>query len=57
MRHMEDEDGKLNNFALEPKMYKAEPKTDSDQRNLLLIGIIGGVLVAALIGVTVLISG
>ena len=57
MRYMEDEDGKLNNFAQEPKMYQAQPKTAQDQQNLLMIGILGGGLVIALIGVTFLISG
>ncbi len=57
MRYMEDEDGKLNNFAQEPKMYQAETKTAKEQKNLLVIGVLGGVLVATLIGVTVLISG
>ncbi|WP_099240830.1 photosystem II assembly protein Psb34 [Synechococcus sp. BDU 130192] len=57
MRYMEDEDGKLNNFAQEPKMYQAEAKTAKEQKNLLVIGVLGGVLVATLIGVTVLISG
>ncbi|BAW97288.1 hypothetical protein NIES970_22390 [[Synechococcus] sp. NIES-970] len=56
MRYLEDEDGKLNNFAMEPKMYQAEPKTGDDQKNLLILGILGGALVVALIGVTFLIS-
>ena len=54
---IEDEDGKLNNFAVEPRMYQAEPKTDADQKNTLVLSVVGGVLVAALIAVTVVISG
>lgn len=57
MRFQEDEDGKLNNFALEPKMYKSDSKTGAEQKNTLILGILGGVLVLGLIGVTFLISG
>ncbi|WP_139325007.1 photosystem II assembly protein Psb34 [[Limnothrix rosea] IAM M-220] len=53
---IEDEDGKLNNFAVEPTMYKAEPKTGDAQKNTAIIGIIGAVLVVALIAVTFVIS-
>ena len=53
---IEDEDGKLNNFAVEPTMYKAEPKTEGDKKNTMLLGVLGGVLVLALIGVTFVIS-
>ena len=54
---IEDEDGKLNNFAVEPVMYKADPETDGNSKNMLMLSIVGGVLVAALIGVTFVISG
>ena len=54
---IEDEDGKLNNFAVEPKMYKAEPKSDTEQKNTLLVSVLGGVLVVGLIAVTFVISG
>jgi hypothetical protein len=52
-----DEDGKLNNFAIEPTMYQSETTTTDDQKNLVLIGALGGVLVIALVAVTFLISG
>lgn len=52
-----DEDGKLNNFAVEPTMYKEVTKTDSEQKNTMMIGIIGGGLVLALVAVTFLVSG
>ncbi|MGB2924007.1 MAG: ssl1498 family light-harvesting-like protein [Limnothrix sp.] len=54
---MEDEDGKLNNFAVEPTMYQAEPQDTGDQTKNITVGLIGGGLVVALIGVTFLISG
>lgn len=52
-----DEDGKLNNFAIEPQMYQSESSGKNDQKNMMLIGALGGVLVVALIAVTFLISG
>lgn len=54
---IEDEDGKLNNFAVEPKMYQAEPKSDADQKNTMMLSVLGGVLVVGLIAVTFVISG
>lgn len=57
MRYQEDEDGKLNNFALEPKMYQAKPQSSGEQKNTLMLALLGGVLVIALIGVTFVISG
>lgn len=54
---IEDEDGKLNNFAVEPRMYKAQPQSDAEQKNTMLLGVIGGVLVVGLIAVTFVISG
>ena len=54
---IEDEDGKLNNFAVEPTMYQAEPQSDADQKNTMLLGVLGGVLVVGLIAVTFVISG
>ncbi len=53
---IKDEDGKLNNFAVEPTMYKAEPQTSEAKRNTTMVGIVGGVLVVALIAVTFVIS-
>ncbi|AFY38792.1 hypothetical protein Lepto7376_2518 [[Leptolyngbya] sp. PCC 7376] len=54
---IEDEDGKLNNFAVEPPMYKADPETDNNKKSMAIAGIFGGVLVTALIAVTFVISG
>lgn len=53
---IEDEDGKLNNFAVEPTMYKAEPQSGETKKNMALVSIMGGVLVLALIAVTFVIS-
>ncbi|NJN74515.1 MAG: ssl1498 family light-harvesting-like protein [Limnothrix sp. RL_2_0] len=52
-----DEDGKLNNFAVEPIMYKSETQSEEAQKTNMIIGLVGGFLVVALIGVTFLVSG
>ena len=38
MRYTEDESGLMNNFAVEPKMYEAEPPSGTEKRNYLLMG-------------------
>lgn len=52
-----DEDGKLNNFAVEPTMYKVEPQADDAKKTNMMLSLVGGFLVVALIGVTFLVSG
>lgn len=47
MKYTTEEGGRLNNFAVEPKMYKAEPPTKSQQRNYLFLGI-GAILLVGL---------
>jgi hypothetical protein len=44
-----DGDSRLNNFPTEPKMYTAEPTTPSEQRNYLIIAVLGVVLVGVMI--------
>jgi hypothetical protein len=51
-----DGDSRLNNFPTEPKMYTAEPTSPSEKRNYLIIGVVGVVLVSALIFVATLVS-
>ncbi len=51
------EDGnRLNNFAREPKVYKAEPPTAPQKRNYAIMGILAIALVAGLVAVAVSIS-
>ena len=52
MPYTEEEGGRLNNFANEPKIYQAEPPTKEEQRNFVILGILGAVLVAGVITVT-----
>lgn len=49
MPYTEEEGGRLNNFAVEPKVYEAKPPTKSEQKNYIVLGIGGFLLVAALL--------
>ncbi|CAD5943209.1 hypothetical protein PCC9214_02063 [Planktothrix tepida] len=49
MPYTKEEGGRLNNFAVEPKVYTAEPPTSSQKRNYLIAGIAGIVLVGGLV--------
>jgi len=51
-----EEGGRLNNFAVEPKMYEAEPPTTNQKRNYLILGVIAALLVAGLIAVAASVS-
>ena len=53
MRYTVEDGGRLNNFAVEPKMYKAEPPTGNQKRNYIIVGVVGMVLVGALMAVAV----
>ncbi len=56
MPYTEEEGGLLNNFAVEPKMYQAEPPTKAQQRNYLVLGVLAVVLVGALLYVAFSVS-
>ncbi len=52
MRYTVEEGGRLNNYAIEPKMYEAEPPNPSQKRNYIILGVgavslIGGLLFVA----------
>jgi hypothetical protein len=55
MPYTEEEGGRLNNFAIEPKMYRAEPPTATEKRNSIVLAIatallvVGGICVAAFV--------
>jgi cyanate lyase len=51
-----DGDSRLNNFPVEPKMYTAEPTDPSQQRNYMMVMVIGIVLVGGLIFVATAVS-
>lgn len=56
MRYINEEGGRLNNYAVEPKMYKAEPPSENQQRNYLVLGVAATALVAGLIFVAFSVS-
>ncbi len=56
MRYTVEDGGRLNNFAVEPKMYQAEPPTTSQKRNYIILGVVGVVLVGLLVVVAASVS-
>ncbi|MBD2578740.1 ssl1498 family light-harvesting-like protein [Oscillatoria sp. FACHB-1406] len=56
MPYTEEDGGRLNNFAIEPKMYQAKASSKTEQRNTLILGAVGLVLVGGLIAVAFLAS-
>jgi hypothetical protein len=49
MPYINDESGKLNNFAKEPAIYTTESPGTEQKRNYLLVGIVGSLLVVGMI--------
>lgn len=45
MPYTNEDGGRINNFANEPKVYKAEPPTANEKRNYLILGILSVLLV------------
>jgi hypothetical protein len=56
MRYTVEDGGRLNNFAVEPKMYQAEPPTNTQKRNYIILGLGALLLVGGLIVVAVSVS-
>ena len=56
MPYTTEEGGRLNNFAVEPKVYKAEPPTKTEQRNYLILGTAAAVTVSGLLFVAFSVS-
>lgn len=56
MPYINDDDGRLNNFAVEPKVYEAEPPTKNQQRNYVILGAIAAFLVIGLVFVAFTVS-
>ncbi len=56
MPYTTEDGGRLNNFAVEPKMYRAEPATPTQKRNTTILLVGGLVLAVAFVGVAVLVS-
>jgi hypothetical protein len=56
MPYTTEEGGRLNNFAAEPKLYHAEPPTNAQKRNYILLGIAAVTLVSGLVFVAFSVS-
>ena len=56
MPYINDDDGRLNNFAIEPKIYQAEPPNPTQQRNYLILGVVAAFLVTGLVFVAFSVS-
>jgi hypothetical protein len=56
MPYTEEDGGRLNNFAIEPKMYQAEAPTEAEKRNSIILIAVTGVLVVGGICVAYLVS-
>ncbi len=53
MPYTTEEGGRLNNFANEPTMYRAEPPSNTEKRNYLILGVLGALLVGGVITVAI----
>lgn len=56
MPYTTEDGGRLNNFAAEPKMYKAEPPTQRQKFNYAILGGLAIALVAGLFWIAVAVS-
>lgn len=53
MPYTEEDGGRLNNFAVEPKVYRAAPPTKTEQRNYIILGFVALILVSGLLAVAI----
>lgn len=56
MPYTTEEGGRLNNFAREPKIYQAEPPTNTEKRNYVFLGIAAAAFVVGVIFVAFSVS-
>ncbi|MFM7439112.1 MAG: photosystem II assembly protein Psb34 [Snowella sp.] len=53
MPYTTEEGGRLNNFAVEPKVYEAKPPNKAQQRNYIILGTVALLLIAGVLAVAV----
>lgn len=53
MPYTTEEGGRLNNFAVEPKVYDAIPPNKAQQRNYIILGTVAVLLIAGLLAIAV----
>jgi len=51
MPYVNEEGGRLNNYAIEPKMYMAEPPTGTEKRNYAILGTVAAVFITGIIAI------
>ncbi|WP_448560520.1 photosystem II assembly protein Psb34 [Trichothermofontia sp.] len=56
MPYTTDEGGRLNNFAIEPKVYQAKEPTGAEKRNYAILGAIAAVFVGLLVYIAFAVS-
>ncbi len=56
MPYVNDGAGKLDNFPKEPEMYQSEPLSADQKRNFVVVGVVGLLLVAGMIAVSITLS-
>ncbi len=56
MPYTKEDGGRLNNFAVEPKVYQAQPPTKTEQRNYVILGLTALLLVSGLMFVAFSVS-
>jgi hypothetical protein len=56
MPYINDEGGRLNNFAVEPKVYQADPPSSTQKRNYIIGGVAAVILLAGIIFVAFSVS-
>ena len=56
MRYTVEDGGRLNNFAVEPRMYEAEPPTSSQKRNYIILGALATALIVGVVSVAFVVS-
>jgi hypothetical protein len=56
MRYTVEDGGRLNNFAVEPKMYEAEPPTATQKRNYVILGALAVALVLGVVSIAFVVS-
>lgn len=56
MPYINDEGGRLNNFAVEPKVYQADPPNSTQKRNYIIGGVAAVILLAGIMFVAFSVS-
>lgn len=56
MRYTVEDGGRLNNYAVEPRMYEAEPPTANEKRNYIVLGLLAVALLVGVMSVAFVVS-